>query len=344
MNLLSTAICAALICGGITLHATAQTCPGDLNGDHAVDGADLGELLAHWGQSGSGDLDGNGIVNGADIGLMLGAWGACPPTVPIWATLEEARPDPAVVADPTLRAAITATGLAWRVRDTATQIEMMLIPPGTFNMGCIMRSNAFACYSQELPVHQVTLTHPFYLGRYEVTQNQWIATVRSNPSYFKGYSDSANRPVEQVSWNQAQSYLGATNMRLPTEAEWEYACRAGTQTPFYNGSTDDQLVGSLAWYRDNSTNQTHPVGGKAANGFGLYDMSGNVFEWVSDCYDSYPSAAQTDPTGGASYLYNRVIRGGSFAGDPGHIQTAFRTWGVPDQIDKFVGFRVARNP
>jgi hypothetical protein len=146
--------------------------------------------------------------------------------VPAWATLVEAQPDPAVVTDPALRAAIEATGLAWRVRDTATQMEMMLIPPGTFQMGCIMGSNAYGCYSWEQPVHAVTLTNAFYMGRYEVTQSQWVARMGSNPSYFQGSSDSASRPVEQVSWNTIQGYLTATGMRLPTEAEWEYACRA----------------------------------------------------------------------------------------------------------------------
>ena len=121
--------------------ACAQGCTGDLNGDRTVDGADLGTLLGNWGDPGNGDFNGDGTVDGGDLGVMLGAWGACPVTVPAWATLVEAQPDPAVVTDPALRAAITATGLAWRVRDTGTQMEMMLIPPGTFQMGCIMGSN-----------------------------------------------------------------------------------------------------------------------------------------------------------------------------------------------------------
>ena len=207
--------------------------------------------------------------------------------VPSWATLLEAQPDPAVVTNASLRAAITATGLAWRVRDTGTQMEMLLVPPGTFLMGCIMGSNQFGCFELELPVHQVTLTNAFYLGRYEVTQSQWVATMGSNPSYFQGQSDSPSRPVEQVSWDTIQGYLRATGFRLPTEAEWEHACRAGTQTPFYNGSTDDSTVGMLAWCSANSGSQTHAVGGKQANGFGLYDMLGNVWELVSDGFGSY---------------------------------------------------------
>ena len=264
--------------------------------------------------------------------------------VPSWATLVEAQPDPAVVTDPALRAAIAATGLAWRVRDTGTQMEMMLIPPGTFQMGCIMGSNASGCYGQEQPVHQVTLTNAFYIGRYEVTQSQWVAKMGSNPSYFQGQSDSASRPVEQVSWNTIQGYLSATSLRLPTEAEWEYACRAGTQTPFYNGSTDDNTVGALAWYSPNSGSQTHAVGGKAANGFGLYDVLGNVWEWVNDWYEAYPSSAQTNPTGPVSASY-RVIRGGGWVNGTLNVRSSYRFVGAaPGDLGSDLGFRVARTP
>jgi formylglycine-generating enzyme required for sulfatase activity len=337
------AACAAL---AVAPAARAQGCTGDLNGDRVVTGADLGLLLGNWGHAGIGDIDGNGVVDGADLGALLGAWGACPPVVPSWATLVEAQPDPAVVTDPALRAAITQTGLAWRVRDTGTQMEMMLIPPGTFQMGCIMGSDRYGCNEGELPVHQVTLTNPFYLGRYEVTQSQWLAKMGSNPSYFQGHSDSASRPVEQVSWTTIPNYLGATGMRLPTEAEWEFACRAGTQTPFYNGSTDDSTVGALAWYRlnsgGNSGGQTHAVGGKAANGFGLYDMLGNVWELVNDWYDAYPSSAQTNPTGSASWTY-RVFRGGSFRLDSNIVRSSYRFYSLPGPYRE-IGFRVARTP
>jgi formylglycine-generating enzyme required for sulfatase activity len=263
--------------------------------------------------------------------------------VPSWATLIEAQPDPAVVTDASLRAAIAATGLAWRVRDTATQVEMLLVPPGTFQMGCIMGSNQSGCYDWELPVHQVTLTNAFYLGRYEVTQSQWVATMGSNPSGFQGYSDSASRPVEHVSWNTIQGYLSATGFRLPTEAEWEYACRAGTQTPFYNGSTDDSTVGALAWYSANSGNQTRPVGSKLANAFGFHDMLGNVWEWVNDWYDTYPSSAQTNPTGPVSSS-NRVVRGGSWYNDTNLVRSSFRSYFSPGNANYDVGFRVARTP
>jgi formylglycine-generating enzyme required for sulfatase activity len=263
--------------------------------------------------------------------------------VPSWATLVEAQPNPAVVTDPALRAAIAATGLAWRVRDTGTQMEMMLIPPGTFQMGCIMGSNEYGCYSWDRPVHQVTLTNAFYLGRYEVTQSQWVAKMGSNPSTFQGQSDSPSRPVEQVSWNAIQSYLSATGMRLPTEAEWEFACRAGTQTPFYNGSTDDSTVGTLAWYASNAGSQTHAVGGKAANAFGLHDMLGNVWEWVNDWFNTYPSSAQTNPTGPVS-ASTRVVRGGSWYLVSNFVRSSYRYSDTPGYTNFDLGFRVARTP
>jgi formylglycine-generating enzyme required for sulfatase activity len=264
--------------------------------------------------------------------------------VPSWATLVEAQPDPAVVTDPSLRAAIAATGLAWRVRDTGTQMEMMLIPPGTFQMGCIMGSNQYGCYSYEQPVHQVTLTNAFYLGRYEVTQAQWVAKMGSNPSYFQGQSGSPSPPVELVSWTTIQGYLGSTGFRLPTEAEWEFACRAGTQTPFYNGSTDDNTLGALAWYSATSGNQTHAVGGKAVNGFGLYDMLGNVWEWVNDWYGTYPSSAQTNPTGPVSASSYRVFRGGSWGDVTNNVRSSTRKYDTPGYTYSNLGFRVARTP
>jgi len=264
--------------------------------------------------------------------------------VPTWATLVEAMPDPAVVTNSTLRAAITASGLAWRVRDTATQMEMLLVPAGTFTMGCTA-SNQYGCNGDENPTHSVTLTQAFYLGRYEVTQGQWVARMGNNPSYFQGQSDSASRPVEQVSWNTIQGYLSATGMRLPSEAEWEYACRAGTTTAFNNGSSDDATVGTIAWYTTNAGGQTHTVGGKAANALGLYDMSGNVWEWVNDWYGStyYSVSPSTNPLGPVTGA-NRVFRGGSWANLTNYVRSSSRGDGTPVYASSAVGFRVARAP
>jgi formylglycine-generating enzyme required for sulfatase activity len=278
--------------------------------------------------------------------------------VPNWATLIEAEPDPAVVWDETLRAAIRATGWAWRVRDTATQIEMLLIPPGTFNMGC-SASVQYGCNGHESPVHSVTLTLPFYLGRYEVTQAQWQARMGSNPSLFQNASAQVpaaqvpNRPVERVSWNQIAGSGGfmAAGMRLPTEAEWEYAYRAGTSTAFHgftgypNGTNDGTLAGSIGWQVSNSINQTRPVGGKAGNGFGLHDMAGNVFEWVSDWYSSsyYASSPATNPSGPAGGA-SRVFRGGSYVYDSYELRASYRNGEAPGSASNGLGFRVARSP
>jgi formylglycine-generating enzyme required for sulfatase activity len=279
-------------------------------------------------------------VNGLDLGALLGAWGSCP-GVPAWATLIEFAPDPAVVTQPALRAAIIATGRPWRVRDTATQIEMLLVPPGTFQMG----EQGWA-----EPVHPVTLTNAFYMGRYEVTQAQWQEKMGSNPSYWHG----ASRPVEQVSWNTIQGFCSVTGMRLPTEAEWEYAYRAGTTTAFHampgypRGTNDQNLAGLIAWHYYNTCEGgtgcgTRDVGLKAANTFGLHDMAGNVWEWVNDWYGSYSANPQTDPTGPVNASY-RVIRGGSWRSGSYYVRSSYRTFVSPGGTYDDLGFRVARTP
>jgi hypothetical protein len=179
---------------GIGIHARAQ-CTGDLNADRTVNGDDLGALLAQWGGSGSADFNADGIVNGDDLGQLLGGWGACLTVTPAWATLIESAPNPAVVTNPAIRLAIEATGLSWRVRDTATQIEMVLVPGGTFNMG-FSASTQFGCSSNEGPVRAVTLTSAFYMGRYEVTQAQWTARMGSNPSFFREPGRRMGRVLE----------------------------------------------------------------------------------------------------------------------------------------------------
>ena len=338
--------------------ASMAQCFGDLNCDHAVNGADLGLLQGAWDTPGSAfhgeDLNGDGTVNGADLGLLLGAWGECPPvSTPAWATLVEPYPDPMVVTDAAWRNAIAATGLAWRVRDTQTQVELLLVPPGSFQMGCIVGSDAWQCYDWEQPVHLVTLTRAFYLGRFEVTQSQWAARMGSNPSYFQAPSDEVpaalvqQRPVEQVSWDTVHGYLAATGLRLPTEAQWEYACRAGTQTPYYNGSTDDATLGALAWFGSccggNSGGQTHPVGGKAANALGFHDMLGNVWEWVSDWWGDYPADPQTDPAGPERASVH-LFRGGSWYLDAFFARSSIRYHFANGTANSVIGFRVARDP
>jgi len=268
-----------------------------------------------------------------------------------WYTVLEQLPDPAVVTDIVLRDAIIATGLPWRVKDTGTNIEMLLIPPGSFTMGCTASGwFGYEHSDNENPRHTVTLTNAFYLGRYEVTQAQWTAKMGSNPSAFQGasYPNSATRPVEQVSWTTIASFNTATGMRLPTEAEWEYAYHAqpgtaGTRTAFHNGTNDAALLGNIAWYGSNSGYQTCAIGGKAANALGLHDMSGNVFEWCQDWYGLYSSASAMNPTGPPSGP-NRVLRGGCWSGTSNGCRGSQRYYSTPDNALNYLGFRSARTP
>ncbi|MFZ9916287.1 MAG: SUMF1/EgtB/PvdO family nonheme iron enzyme [Phycisphaerales bacterium] len=342
--------------------ACAEPCTGDINGDGLVGPVDLADLLAQWGGSGSptgsADLDGDGVVGASDLANLLGAWGPCA-VVPPWATLLEPAPDPNIVTDAALRAAIAATGLAWRVRDNASQVEMVLVPAGAFSMGCTP-SNASACGADESPVHPVEITSAFYVGRYEVTQAQWSAVVGSNPSFFQGasYPNSAQRPVERVSWHILHTFLEPTGTRLLTEAEWEYACRAGTTSAFHGragapaGTNDDTQIGAIAWYSANNgaagtpTFGTKAVGQKAANGFGLHDMAGNVREWVVDYYasDFYFASPVQDPFGPFKGT-DHVLRGGSWVDGTNLCRSSCRFY-FPEVTtgSAFTGFRVARNP
>ena len=196
-------------------------------------------------------------------------------------------------------------------------------------------------------MHTVTLTRAFYLGKAEVTQAQWQAKMGRNPSYFSG---KANNPVEQVSWNDIAGFTNATGLRLPSEAEWEYACRGGTTTAFHsmpgypNGTNDESLLGNIAWCNSNNlSNITKPVAGKAANAFGMYDMSGNVWEWCHDWYGDYSASNATDPKGPSSGTY-RVLRGGYWPYHSSGCRTSTRNFYDPGTRYTNVGFRVARTP
>ena len=289
------------------------------------------------------------------------------PTLP-WAEVIQAEVDPAVVTDPELRDAIKATGLPWRVRDKGTNIEMLLIPPGEFVMGKSKGDDEAS--PDELPAHEVTLTQAFYLGRYEVTQQQFTEIMKVNRSRFAKFvaptvealmedgftkseaqekvkswvapqpaSDAKGKewPVETVSWGDCAAFCKKAGFRLPTEAEWEYACRAGTRTPRYGE------LGEIAWCLENSNHETHAVGTKLANALGLHDMLGNVWEWVNDWYGDYSADAQTNPQGPASGS-SRVLRGGSWYSVSNSCRTSDRSSCNPDSSDDFIGYRVARTP
>jgi formylglycine-generating enzyme required for sulfatase activity len=195
-------------------------------------------------------------------------------------------------------------------------------------------------YDWEKPAHEVTLTKPYYLGKFEVTQGQYQQVMGVNPSDFKGQ----NLPVENVSWDDAQEFCkkasGKTGhaIRLPTDAEWEHACRAGTKTTYYTGDAEADLDRS-GWYDKNSGNTTHPVGQKTPNAWGVYDMHGNVWEWCQDFYEPYKAEAAADPQGPAQGQY-RVLRGGSWFFNPRFCRSAIRFRFVPDLRDFNLGFRV----
>jgi formylglycine-generating enzyme required for sulfatase activity len=225
----------------------------------------------------------------------------------------------------------------------AVKMEFVLIPAGSFMMGDEKGA------PWEKPVHKVTITKPFYLGKYEVTQEQWQAVMGSNPSEFKG----PKNPVECVSWLDCQEFLKKLNatagtqagtFTLPTEAQWEYACREGTQTRYSFGD-DPAKLGEYAWWEKNAEESTHPVGQKKPNAWGLYDMHGNVREWCADWWDKdyYAKSPAEDPAGPDSGP-GRVLRGGSWGGgDPGPFRSACRcSYGLPGYRVKDYGFRVAR--
>ena len=268
------------------------------------------------------------------IGALAGAFSYYDASSPLWASVIEVLPNPAVVTDSAVRAKIVASGMPWRVQDNITGIEMLLVPAGVFQMGASLGDSE--AYLSEKPAHQVTISKAFYLGKTEVTQAQWQTNMGSNPSYFQSPTDTS-RPVEQLSWNEIQVFNNVTRLRLPTEAEWEYACRGGTTTARY-GDT-----GTVAWYDQNSNFTTHPVGGKPANSYGLYDMLGNVEEWCNDWYGSYTAGNATDPMGPRSGS-GRVLRGGSWSSYIDGCRSSDRLPHGPDHRSDVQGFRVARSP
>ena len=211
-------------------------------------------------------------------------------------------------------------------------MKLILIPPGDFLMGSPDTEDGAA---KQKPQHRVTITRSFYMGVYPVTQAQYQAVTGWNSGSFEGDSN----PVESVIWSQAEEFCGALSartgrsVRLPTEAEWEYACRAGTTTRFSFGD-EKAMLGRFAWFDGNSGEKTHPVGQKQPNPWGLYDMHGNVWEWCADWYaNSYANAGDTDPLGPSSGS-ERVLRGGSWRGPLGRIGL-----GLASKLD-CVGFRV----
>jgi formylglycine-generating enzyme required for sulfatase activity len=313
-----------------------------------------------------------------------------------WCEVIEKDVDAKVVTDAALRDAIAKTGLPWRVRDKASGIEMLLVPSGQFMMG--KSAGDAEALANEVPAHSVTLTEPYYLGRYEVTREQWTkvmgAGAKSGAERVQPGVESAeievgggativvsggvelvgqqgNKIVTRqtavagpdgavtftttpagdqpdpaqdsrsglpimAGWTKTADFCSKIGMRLPTEAEWEFACRAGAQTPRY-GELD-----AIAWHRGNSDGRKQPVGTKAANALGFHDMIGNAWEWVNDWYGDYTRSAKTNPTGPASGT-SRIARGSFFDFEDG-FNRASRRYEMQVVESGGTGFRVARNP
>ena len=218
--------------------------------------------------------------------------------------------------------------------------NMVRVPGGTFTMGCTGEQGS-DCDNDEKPAHRVTLSS-YAIGETEVTQALWEAVMGSNPIYFKG----ADRPVEKVSWNDCQEFIRKLNaltdgkFRMPTEAEWEYAARGGgKENTKYSGSNN---LGEVGWYDGNSGGSTHPVKGKKPNALGLYDMSGNVWEWCSDWKGSYSSGATTNPQGPSTGSY-RVLRGGSWINSAGSCRASYRITDTPGYRSNRIGLRLVRS-
>ena len=314
-----------------------------------------------------------------------------------WCEVIEKDCDPKVVTDAALREAILRTGLPWRVRDKASGIEMLLVPPGQFMMG--KSAGDAEALANEVPAHSVTLTQPYYLGRYEVTKEQWAKVLGGDARtgaepvtpgvqgvqvdagggrtvvVSGGYElvDSKGNPVPTrqtaeagpngtivftttpaqagpagppdtrsglpvtAGWSKTAEFCRMAGMRLPTEAEWEYACRAGVQAPRY-GELD-----AIAWHRGNSDGRKHPVGTKAANALGFHDMIGNAWEWVSDWYGDYTRSAKTDPAGPETGT-SRIARGSFFDYEDGFSRASRRYEIQTIDSGGGTGFRVARSP
>jgi formylglycine-generating enzyme required for sulfatase activity len=307
----------------LPLASVAQThgVYGDVNGDGVVDGNDLNDVInivlgklvpastpTHLV---NGDVNGDGVVDGIDINELIN-----------------------IILDKTETSSMqtfTVNGVSFTMVD---------VEGGTFTMGATAEQGSDAEIN-ESPAHQVTLSS-FSIGQTEVTQELWLTVMGSNPSWFK---DDIQRPVEFVNWDECQEFITKLNeitgksFRLPTEAEWEYAARGGNKSQGfkYSGSNN---IDEVAWYSENSGSKTHAVGIKAPNELGLYDMSGNVYEWCQDWYGDYSADAQTNPTGAASGNY-RVGRSGSWGSGTGYCRVSARSDLAPTGASARVGLRLA---
>lgn len=285
------------------------------------------------------DIDGNFIIKAksSSITVTVTFLGCVPKQV----KLTEGTKEEITLIEETYKKqpSSSASSITIPVKD-GISIEMVKVEGGTFMMGATpeMKNS----WTEERPIHQVTLTNDYYIGKYEVTQSLWCALMDNNPSYFKG----DNLPVEQVSWDDCQKFINKLNditgrkFRLPTEAEWEYAARGGKKSRGYQYSGSNK-ISDVAWYSSNSEHKTQPVGLKLANELGLYDMSGNVDEWCFDRFGFYSALSQTNPLGADDGIC-RVYRGGSWEQTAGFCRFSDRSnYGTSKNRIYNLGFRLA---
>lgn len=285
------------------------------------------------------DIDGNFIIKAksSSITVTVTFLGCVPKQV----KLTEGTKEEITLIEETYKKqpSSSASSITIPVKD-GISIEMVKVEGGTFMMGATpeMKNS----WTEERPIHQVTLTNDYYIGKYEVTQSLWCALMDNNPSYFKG----DNLPVEQVSWDDCQKFINKLNditgrkFRLPTEAEWEYAARGGKKSRGYQYSGSNK-ISDVAWYSSNSEHKTQPVGLKLANELGLYDMSGNVDEWCFDRFGFYSALSQTNPLGADDGIC-RVYRGGSWEQTAGFCRSSDRSnYGTSKNRIYNLGFRLA---
>lgn len=285
------------------------------------------------------DIDGNFIIKAKSSSIIVTVtFLGC---VPKQVKLTEGTKEEITLIEETYKKqpSSSASSITIPVKD-GISIEMVKVEGGTFMMGATpeMKNS----WTEERPIHQVTLTNDYYIGKYEVTQSLWCALMDNNPSYFKG----DNLPVEQVSWDDCQKFINKLNditgrkFRLPTEAEWEYAARGGKKSRGYQYSGSNK-ISDVAWYSSNSEHKTQPVGLKLANELGLYDMSGNVDEWCFDRFGFYSALSQTNPLGADDGIC-RVYRGGSWEQTAGFCRSSDRSnYGTSKNRIYNLGFRLA---
>ncbi len=283
------------------------------------------------------------VLRRALLGLVLpallagcGGQGSSGLAPPRGCELLEAKPNPEVVSSAELRAAIEASGLPWRVRHSRSGIELLLVPAGAYVRGAASEDGEAA--DNEHPAHVVHVDEPYYLGRSEVTQGQWKQVLGEAPSFFPGADEL---PVEQVDRQAVQAFLAAAGLELPTEAQWEVACRAGSTGARY-GPLD-----KVAWTRGTAGGRTQAVGRLAPNGLGFVDMLGNVAEWTADAYreDAYGRLPERVVAGRRERLGTTlVLRGGSWYDGPRRARASARSFAALDYHGSHVGLRVLLLP